>query len=250
MRATALDHDSSPAGDDLYLADYILQQCHGVAAANEMLSLLKVLRPVYAGQPEHLSALKTWRRRQVDYLESARQTDEALALRRQLAVDYPRDYWLQWEYGRSLVSDDQYEAAYAWIDGVLGSGIRWLPEEEDLLRDAVAGWLRSQGRYDELLDYLAAWVRRSPPERLPYRQYSRRPGRGRSRGGGGCARRPLAPGRAAAGEAACRRGGAAGGGGRAGPAVGTVAAGARRRGDLLRPSPLRSRSGQRHHERR
>ena len=61
-----------------------------------MLSLLKVLRPVYARQPEHLSALKTWRQRQVDYLESARQSDEALALRKQLAVDYPRDYWLQW----------------------------------------------------------------------------------------------------------------------------------------------------------
>ena len=170
-RTITASPDSPPAGDDLYLAEYILDQCHGVVAANEMLSLLKVLRPVYARQGEHLSALKTWRQRQVDYLESARQGDEALALRRQLAVDYPRDYWLQWEYGRSLVSDDQYEAAYAWINGVLGSGIRWLPEEEDLLRDAVAGWLRSQGRYDEWLDYLAAWVRRSPPERSAYRLY-------------------------------------------------------------------------------
>ena len=165
-----------------------------------------MLRPVYASQPEHLSALKTWRQRQVDYLESARQTDEAPALRRQLAVDYPRDYWLQWEYGRSLVSDDRYEAAYAWIDGVLGSGIRWLPDEEDLLRDAVAGWLRSQGRYDEWLDYPAAWVRAVRRNDRPIGDRSRRPGRGRSRGGGRRAGRPLAPGGAAAGEAARRRG--------------------------------------------
>ena len=72
-RTITASPDSPPAGDDLYLAEYILDQCHGVVAANEMLSLLKVLRPVYARQGEHLSALKTWRQRQVDYLESARQ---------------------------------------------------------------------------------------------------------------------------------------------------------------------------------
>ena len=65
----------------------------------------------------------------------------------------------------------EYDAAYAWLDRVLQSEMRWHDSEEDSLRGAYTEMLRSQGRYDDLADYLAAWVKRNPPGLTSYQQY-------------------------------------------------------------------------------
>ena len=55
------------------------------------------------------------------------------------------------------------KAAYAWLDRVLAAESRWKPEEEENLRTCYAELLRQQGRYDDVVEYLGAYVKRNPP---------------------------------------------------------------------------------------
>ena len=63
------------------------------------------------------------------------------------------------------------KAAYAWLDRVLAAESRWKPEEEENLRTCYAELLRQQGRYDDVVEYLGAYVKRNPPGRDVYAQY-------------------------------------------------------------------------------
>ena len=157
--------------DEAHLADFMVDRGSSLFEANEMLALLGVLKVVYDRQPTYLEAPITWQQRRINYLEHAGQSPEALRLRKQLAEQYPRDAELQRLYAQGLVQAGQYADAYAWIDRVLTSDIHWLPAEEQSLRSAYADWLRAQGRYADLLEYLAAWVRRNPPDATAYQQY-------------------------------------------------------------------------------
>ena len=70
-----------------------------------------------------------------------------------------------------LADARDYDAAYAWIAKVVAAGARWLPYEEELLRNVVSDFMRQQGRYPELVDYLAGWLKLNPESESPYRQY-------------------------------------------------------------------------------
>ena len=48
---------------------------------------------------------------------------------------------------------------------------KWLPYEEEYLCTTYADLLRQEGRYDDLVEYLAAWVKRNPPSQGIYAQY-------------------------------------------------------------------------------
>src|SRR5262249_27991599 len=48
---------------------------------------------------------------------------------------------------------------------------RWLDYEEESLRNVYTLLLRQQGRYGDLLLYLAAWVKENPARRSAYEQY-------------------------------------------------------------------------------
>ena len=176
-------------GDDLFLAEYLQGQTIEVLETNERLALLDLLRPVYQRQPTYLAAMKKWEGSRADLLDQAGQDQAALALRRKLAEQYPKDAGLQVRYATALsgagLSNDPFaanrpgsqgaagdlDAAYAWLDRALAPPAHWSPEDEQTLRTAYAELLRSEGRYAELVDYLAAWIKRDPPMQQPYGQY-------------------------------------------------------------------------------
>ncbi len=157
--------------DQLFLANHFIGQSSGILEANEMLALLDVLRPVFERQPQYLLGLKQWNQQRVNYLQQAGRSDECLALQKQLAEEYPHDANLQQQYAQNLGNSGDYESAYAWITQVLTDQARWLPNEEESLRNCYAQLLEREGRYPELVDYLTGWMKRIPPGMSPYQQY-------------------------------------------------------------------------------
>jgi len=156
---------------DYFLTEYVRSQASGVFGANEMLELLDVLRPVYERQPAHLHAMKTFKQQRMNYLANTGQHDLAMALRKQLAEECPRDHNLQRDYAQQLVNSGDFETAYAWLDGVLTDEARWLEHEEESLRSRYAGFLRQQGRYVDLAEFLRKWTLRNPEDLTSYHQY-------------------------------------------------------------------------------
>ncbi len=169
--ALAATTDADTRANDYFLAEHLGNQADQVLQTDERLALSDTLQKVYERQPAHLFAVKTWRSRRVSLFEQAGQADKALQLAKELAIDFPRDYYLQYRYAQALVTNGDYVAAYAWLDRVLVPTAKWEPSEEDTLRGQYAQFLRQQGRYRELADYLAKWLERNPESESPYGQY-------------------------------------------------------------------------------
>jgi predicted Zn-dependent protease len=157
--------------DDLVVANKVASEALQVLEANEMLALLDQLRPIYARQPAHRQSLKHWLQQRLSALQRTGRWDEVLRLQKQLATDWPRDYGLQQQYAGALASGGDYPAAYAWLQRVLDDKARWLPYEEESLRGIYTQFLEAQGRYPELIDYLAAWMKRNPESLTAYAHY-------------------------------------------------------------------------------
>ncbi|HEY7424476.1 MAG TPA: VIT domain-containing protein [Gemmataceae bacterium] len=153
------------------LAEHLVGQASQVLQANESLALLDQLRPIYVRQPAYRHSMKNWTHRYVYALQQTGQMDEALRLQKQMAVDWPHDYSLQQQYVQALANAGDYPAAYAWIKAVLDKKARWLPGEEESLRNTHTQLLEAQGHYPELVDYLAEWVKQNPQSSSPYAQY-------------------------------------------------------------------------------
>ena len=159
-------------GNDLFLADYLVNNSNSILEANEQMRLLDALRPVYERQPAHVLAMKRWNESRCNILERTGQNQEVLKLRKQLAADYPHDFGLQQQYARTLANAGDFPAAYAWLDSVLVPAAKWLPyEEESLGHDLSPTCCGKQGRYDDVVEYLGAWVKRNPPSQNIYAQY-------------------------------------------------------------------------------
>ncbi len=157
--------------DEMNLANHLLGQANGVLEANEMLTLLDALRPVFARQPEHLHALRGWKQQRAGYLSNAGRGGEATAIYRELAEGSPRDYGVQVTYAQNLQNCQEFEAERKWIERVLSGDAPWLPQEINQFRDYYAQSLRSQERYEELATYLARWIEQNPESADPYTQY-------------------------------------------------------------------------------
>jgi tetratricopeptide (TPR) repeat protein len=115
--------------------------------------------------------MKNWRSQRISLLQQSGQSDEVLLLSRSLAADYPRDYYLQYQYAQNLANSGDYTAAYAWLDRILVPGAKWELSEEESLRELYAGFLQRQGRHREQAEYLAAWLKRNPDTSQPYAIY-------------------------------------------------------------------------------
>jgi len=159
------------AGDERFLADHLINQSSGILETNELLALLDALLPVYQRQPAYLRAMRRWTEHRINCMHNTGRPDEALQLQRQLAGAFPRDYGLQGQYAQALANAGEHEAASAWLDRALGGGIKWLPYEEQSLRDTHVRLMESEGRYAELLDRLAGWIKQDPESSSPYQQY-------------------------------------------------------------------------------
>jgi tetratricopeptide (TPR) repeat protein len=157
--------------DELFLANHLLGQTSGILEANEMLALLDTLKPVFERQPQYLLGLKQWNQQRVNYLQQTGRSDEWLALQKQLAQEYPHDANLQYQYAQSLANSGDNESAYAWITQALTDEARWLPHEEEMLRNCYCQLLEQEGRYPDLVDYLAEWMKRNPSSMITYQRY-------------------------------------------------------------------------------
>ncbi|MEE8451956.1 MAG: hypothetical protein V3R99_08575, partial [Thermoguttaceae bacterium] len=158
--------------EELFLANHLLGQAGGVLEANEMLALLDTLKPVFGRQVAHAHAEKGWKQNRINYLQQTSQTDDALALQKELAVEYPHDYSPQQQYAQGLVNTGDYKNAYSWLIRVLADESRkWRDNERDSLRGVVAQFFRQQGRYDDLCDWLAESIQQNPDNGSNYQQY-------------------------------------------------------------------------------
>ena len=54
------------------------------------------------------------------------------------------------------------------MERALSAEARWLPHEEESLRSTHSTLLESQGRFADLTEYLAAWVKKDPETPSPY----------------------------------------------------------------------------------
>jgi len=72
---------------------------------------------------------------------------------------------------RILDEAGEHAAVKEWLDRVLNQDFEWFEHEEESLRSVYTNLLRSQGRYPELVDHLAEWVKRKPDGNSAYRQY-------------------------------------------------------------------------------
>jgi hypothetical protein len=174
LRLELLAEAKKLAGDDKgswYLAEHLVGRASGIFEANEMLALLDVLQPVYERQPAHTQAAKSIESRRASYLRSTGQSDRALTLERRLAEQYPHDANLQQQYARSLASAGEYDAAYAWLDAAAKPEARWLPHEQQTLRNTYTELLWQQGRYTDLAVRLEAWTAENPTDQYAYSQF-------------------------------------------------------------------------------
>jgi len=153
------------------LASRLFNQASSVFEANEMLELLGLLKLVYEQQPDYVKAMKNWMQQRANYLQQTGQSDEVLKLRQQLAEQYPHDYNVHLQYAHALSGAGEYDAAYAWLDGVITPEARWREYEEESLRNTYTNLLRQQGRFPRLAEYLAGWVDQNPENESAYSQY-------------------------------------------------------------------------------
>src|SRR5262249_59891486 len=72
---------------------------------------------------------------------------------------------------QNLVNAGDYAAAYAWLDRVVTRDARWSPSEEESLRGLYTQFLFNQGRYADLVEYTAGWVKRNPDGPTAYQQH-------------------------------------------------------------------------------
>ena len=86
--------------DEMNLANHLLGQANGVLEANEMLTLLDALRPVFAAARASPS-LAGWKQQRAGYLSNAGRGGEATAIYRELAEGSPRDYGVQVTYDKT-----------------------------------------------------------------------------------------------------------------------------------------------------
>ncbi|NQU25208.1 MAG: hypothetical protein HQ567_28320 [Candidatus Nealsonbacteria bacterium] len=162
---------TSKSAEAFYLAEYLRGQS-GYFQANERMTLLDVLKSVYRRQPAHLQAMKRWMQEKSNLLNQTGQSDEALAMMKELAQQYPFDYSLQTNYAQQLSGRGEYPAAYAWLDRTIANkAAKWSQNQLDALRGTYTQFLRNQGRYGELADYLGDWVATDPNNLSAYQQY-------------------------------------------------------------------------------
>lgn len=165
------DPSHVPESEIYFLAHYLTQHAGSVCESNETLAILDSLKPIFERQPAHVAAFRYWRQMRLNYLQATGRIEEAIAMRKALAMDYPREEYIQRQYAEALAAQGDYAAAYAYLSSVLVPERKWSPSQEENLRNAFASLLDQQGRLPDLVEYLAAWVKLNPVARTAYQQY-------------------------------------------------------------------------------
>ena len=156
---------------DVCLADYIYNQANGVLQASEMLELLDMLAPAYSRPEMGFGTVKAFQQRRMCQLRNAGRPEEAFALQRKLAEQYPDDTNLQAQYLSALRRRGDYERTLARVEWLLTKSGPWAQHEEQHIWNQHVQFLQGQGRHAELLPILEKWLPRNPQSLTPYQQY-------------------------------------------------------------------------------
>jgi tetratricopeptide (TPR) repeat protein len=113
--------------------------------------------------------VKNDRNRRVNLLSYAGKSEEALALAKSLATEFPIDAGLQHQYAQRLAQTGDTDAALAWLDAALGR--KWDGSQADLLRELKSDLLRNQMRFIEQAEFVAKWIEAKPGTETPYAHY-------------------------------------------------------------------------------
>ena len=166
---------AQPQTDDIYLADFLMLHVQSIASGPELLEALNILKPVYERHPQELRVMPRWQSYLLSAYDSLGRTEESLAIRKQLAEESPWDVSLQTDYARRLAQASEVEAAVAWLQQQLKRPEHNSPEHlgsaAESLRSALADLLQAQAKWNELLEFTAAWIALKPESSGAYQRH-------------------------------------------------------------------------------
>ncbi|MEX2287409.1 MAG: VIT domain-containing protein [Planctomycetaceae bacterium] len=157
--------------DELFLAQFILNQANNLTGSSEFLEIVELLKPVYERQPAELEAIPRWQDRLVQCYDGMNRREDALALRRTLAETTPWNIYWQMDLASRLAQAGQFDAAKAWLQKEIDRPVEGPPYEYDTLRAALADLCRQQTRWDDLLAITTQWIARNPVDQSAYSQH-------------------------------------------------------------------------------
>lgn len=157
--------------DELYLAEFMLGQVYPITAWSEYLEFVEVLKPLYERQPAELNAVATWKDRLVSCYDALNRTDEALSIRRELAVQSPWNLYAQIDFARRLRQAGQVEESLRWLEREQDRRIERTDSEYESLCQAFIEYYRAFARWNDLLTFTTQWKDSKPEQRAAYGEF-------------------------------------------------------------------------------
>ena len=181
--------------DEVFLAEFILNQANSVSATTEFYAVHQLLKPVYdrpladrvpavlprwpndnvaeqrLRESESQRIMDIWNEREASSLERMERREDVLVSRRAIAESMPWNASAQQQYAGKLDQAGRVEEAHAWLRQELARPER-SPEDDDLLRNAVVELFRNHAQWDELQEWTTAWIARNPETYSYYSAYA------------------------------------------------------------------------------
>jgi tetratricopeptide (TPR) repeat protein len=161
----------SSGPDEYFLARHLENLARGILAANEMMALQDLLKPLYERVPKNLFAMKNLGNERVGYLQQLGRSEDAFKLAESLAVEYRSHFDVQNNFLYQLTSRGDYDRMLEWVNSLLAEKGQWELWEEDSLRSHHTQYLSQFGKFDELHKYLEEWMAVGAAQITPYQQY-------------------------------------------------------------------------------
>ncbi len=162
---------AQPRHDELFLAEFVLNQAYSLSGWSEFLELVELLKPVYQRQPAELDVMPRWHERVARCYDALGRHEEALAILRARAEAAPWQLDWQIDFARRLMQAGQTDAAFAWLRKELDRPIERAGHEVESLWTAVADLYRTSARWPALLEFTTQWIARKPESQSAYLQH-------------------------------------------------------------------------------
>lgn len=153
---------AGPTQDEVYLADFLYGQAAQVGTGSEMLELVNLLKPVYERQAPELESMLNWQEKFLQSLDGLGRSEEALALRKEMAEKSPWHVHWQEDVALRLRTAGQYAAAEKWLRREIDRPVERPDYEDESLRNNLIDLFRIRGQWDQLLKFTTEWIAKNP----------------------------------------------------------------------------------------
>ena len=161
-----------PRAGEFVLASHLYRVAGDALSSQELLTVLDLLKSVYARLPEHLQGPRLWGEARRNTLQNAGRTDDEIALLRELVRDYPDDSGNIRILANRLAGQGDHAAAFEALKAALERpGANWPPSDRDQLYETWAELLENQGRYADQAALVAGWLKLAPTDSDAYERY-------------------------------------------------------------------------------